>query len=735
MINQSSANPNPFSPLRPAAPETYQPTQADRDEAGAIMTLFRQAADARSQYDTDWNFYLNFIEGNQLWYMSTLTGSPVQVLDPLKRKRYSQFNVLKPTIRALRGKLCQAVPQFSVRPGVGAIDQTYAARMGDRIIEWYWDKERILDKFKECIGSFAWAGIGVLHQRWNPFAGEELASCAACGLTQPHDWTILDDDHTLYCPQCPQSLDPATGQAVGEEMLRIWSGDGEVLHVDPRCFYPQQGVVRQEDWEYGFTREPYPTTKLAKEYPAFAAYLRSGEDNEAGIMPLQGYGKVYNLATGMWITQNMSEQAYLVRYFEKASGDPEHPNGREVHLINGIIVADIEPSYPMKTLPFYVMRWETLDGSFYPTPPMADAWPRQKELNELETVFREYAELCVRPKLILPWGTKLAVDEVSAVTGQVLTPMPNYAHLIKFLTWPELPPFMVNRREQLIADIRLIFGVTQTDVNMPVDGSGRTLAIIQAESDQALGHIVSPNHAQLARLTQDALEMNRRCAPPSRKLAIMSDDGLEIIDFQNQNYGQGWGIAMESDDGLPKNRALRVQEALNLAGAQVFNDPKTGMFQPALFVKAAKIKVPGLGPDQSDSEFIAARQAINGLKDGPNYIPGDEDDMPKFVEGILAWLRRTGRITQASNPQWVMRVRQLLRWYMQQIVAQQMAAQAAAAGPPGMGSPPGTEQSAPGGSPSKPGETSAGNPVMDQAKKQVSGADKAGEAAARQAAS
>jgi hypothetical protein len=722
--------------LRTAQAEHYQPTEADRKEAKAIQALFHLASDARAQYDTDWNFYLNFIEGNQLWYMSTLTGSPVQVLDPLKRKRYSQFNVLKPTIRALRGKLSQAVPTFSVRPGVGAIDQTYAARMGDRIIEWYWDKERILDKFKECVGDLAWSGIGVLHQRWNPHKGEELASCEACGYTMDHDWTILDGEvPVVYCPQCPQTPDPETGEMVGEEMLRIWSGDAEVTHVDPRCFFPQQGVVRQEDWEYCFTREPYPTTKLAAAYPAFAAYLRSGEDNEAGIMPLQGYGKVYNLATGMWVSQNMTEQSYLIRYFQKAGTDPEYPNGREVHMINGVIVEDITPMYPMYSLPFYVMRWETLSGSFYPTPPMADAWPRQKELNELETVFREYAELCVRPKLILPWGTKLAVDEVSAVTGQVLTPMPNYAHLIKFLQWPDLPPFMMERREQLIGDVRLVFGVTQTDVNLPVDGSGRTLAIQQAESDQSLGHIISPNHAQLARLTQDALELLRRCAPPSRKLAIMSDDGFEIVDFQAQNYGQGWGIALESDDGMPKNRALRVQEAINLAGAQVFHDPKTGQFQPALFAKAAKLKVPGLGPDQTDSEFMAARRAINKLKAGPGYVPNDEDDMNKFAEGLLAWLRRTGRIIQDRDQQsfeWVTRVRQLLRWYMQQIVAQQMAQmQTAAGGPPGMGSPPGSEASAPGGSPAKQEDTSGGSPVIDKAKQDVKGADQAGEAAVR----
>jgi hypothetical protein len=404
-------------------------------------------------------------------------------------------------------------------------------------------------------------------------------------------------------------------------------------------------------------------------------------------------------------------------------------------MINGVIVADMQPPYPMKTLPFYVMRWETLSGSFYPTPPMADAWPRQKELNELETVFREFAELCVRPKLILPWGTKIAVDEVSAVTGQVLTPMPNYAHLIKFLTWPELPPFMMERREQLIADIRLIFGVTQTDTNMPVDGSGRTLAIQQAESDSALGHITSPNHVQLARLTQDALELLRRCAPPSSKLAIMSDDGLEIVDFQSQNYGQGWGIALESDDGMPKNRALRVQEAINLAGAQVFNDPKTGQFQPALFAKAAKLKVPGLGPDQADSEFLAARRAINKLKEGPGYVPSDEDDMDKFSEGLLAWLRRTGRIIQDQDQQsfeWVTRVRQLLRWYMQQIVARQMAQmQTAAGGPPGMGSPPGSTASAPGGSPAKQEDTGGGNPVMNKAKSDIKGADKAGESAVK----
>jgi hypothetical protein len=109
--------------------------------------------------------------------------------------------------------------------------------------------------------------------------------------------------------------------------------------------------------------------------------------------------------------------------------------------------------------------------------------------------------------------------------------------------------------------------------------------------------------------------------------------------------------------------------------------------------------------------------------------------MDKFSEGLLAWLRRTGRIIQDQDQQsfeWVTRVRQLLRWYMQQIVARQMAQmQTAAGGPPGMGSPPGSTASAPGGSPAKQEDTGGGNPVMNKAKSDIKGADKAGESAVK----
>jgi hypothetical protein len=715
----SSSHADPFSPSAPAAAERYEPTERDKDEAARLRDLFERSYASRNIHDTDWNFYLGYLEGDQNWYVNSQTGRAVQVLDATKRRRHSMFNVLKPTARSLRGKMARSVPTFTVRPGTGSQDEIYGARVGDRLIEWFWDKERVLEKYKECLGDLAWAGIGILYLHWDPFSGEELGHCPKCQLTLPEPWHVLPGvpTHDIPCPQCQEPL------------LRIFEGDVKVRRVDPRQFFVQPGCDRFDDMEYCFTREAYPVSLLRKWYPQFSAFIKS----EGDVYPSSGYHQAYNIQARSYTSEELNDHAFLVRFYEKSSG--LFPNGRVVHLINGQIVYEAEAAYPMLRLPFYPVRWETTAGSFFPTPPMSDAWHRQKELNELETVFREHAELVVRPKIIIPWGTKIAADEVTAVTGQVLMPTPQYANTIKFLPMPELPAFMIQRREQLISDIRLIFGVTVAEVNAPTDGSGRTLAIQQAESDQSIGHIISAAHEQLACLTQDMLAMYKCLASPKRKFAIMGDDALEVYDFQALNWQRGWQVSMETDDGLSKNRALRLQEVMNLASAGFFGDIKAGKFDPSLAAKAAKLKIPGLGPNQSDSEYIAVQAVIREMLEGQLYTPQDEDDANKFIEGLMNWLRTKGRILGKEDPTTVTQIRQLLRFYVQKVVESQMAQAPGAPPAPGAsGSPPGADQTAPGGSPNAPTDTGGGDSAQNDAQAHIKSADKAGETQAGNAA-
>lgn len=697
-----------------AEARTFVQTDADQELADKLQRLFKRASDARASLDRTWDVYRLYLQGEHHIYRDTTTGELVRVIDQEQKRLYSVNNQFGVVVRALAGKVARDIPDMKMKPPSAAERDVQAARTADAFFAYADAKEGLKEKWARACYDMAWSGIGLVGLFWNKYGGREFARCT-CGFTGDAD---LED---TKCPQCAKSM-----------LVLANEGDFEVHNLDPRDLYIEPGKLEPDDLTWAFHRQALPVTEIRAMFPRFATVLQEESDIYADTT----VRKTYSTSAGSWSSAALEDHAYLYQYIEKPT--LLYPKGRVVFMCNGIILDERDSPYAgFGRLPFFWVRWEPTPGDFYPTPVSAHLWHRQKELNELETQVREHIELLSRTKVLLPHTARVGAQEITATTAQTIT----YNALGRppeYMTPPAMPPAVYERRATLISDMQSLASVTGAEMGMVgSDPNGRAMAILNAEADQSLGLIQRRNYREYSQLHRCLLQLVHGRYAPDRKFSILGDLGLEVYSFQDLNNASGPGFiaTFEMEDGLSKNQSLRLREVLELANAGIFGNPATGLNVSAI-AAAARLKVPGILPDPSSPEIAAAQAKIQMIEDGlfEQVELGIEDDPMIHANIMTAWLRGPGR---RAEPPIRQAVRQLLMFYMQAISAgmqsvMMQTGETPLAGIPTplAGSMPGSDVSAPGGSPSNPVSYDTGQSIAKQAGADVAAADMQGEMAA-----
>ncbi len=720
-------------------PLPYEPSEDDRKLVTRVKELFNKAKRAKGTYDRDMDFWRRYLRGEQHFLFRDKDSGDVVRLVPRDAKRlYSQNNQLRPTMRSLVGKMTRMTPTFVVVPPTMDQDEVHGARVADAFFAFARQKEKLDVKYIEWCEDAASFGTGVLQLEWDPTAGQCLAYCTECEGAFPEEAAGED------CPNCTGILSEAASMNMEASMMeaqatggqpealeankaltapipkldKAYEGDFRVRVRDPRNVFPEAGVSDPLELRYCFYRESTPVTEVRRRFPEMGIYLHAevGPDDAASDLRQ---------------SEVTDEHVQLYEYHERPT--ELYPKGRIVWIANDLVLKEIESPYAkLGRLPFYWARWTVNKGEIWGESFLAQAWHRQKELNALETVQREYSELMARPRYLKPIGSKIAQDEISALTAQLIAYNAN-AGKIEPLQIPELPQGFFARRQELIDDIRGQAGVTAQEAGLQTsDPNGRAMAIIEAEADQQLGPITRRNNTEWGELHRGILVLVDENYSRTRSFTVSGEDTYtETFSFEEMNLSPGWDIQLEVEDGLSKNQALRMTQAMELLQGGVFTDPQTGVPDVRKFVRVARLKIPGIGPDMNSTEYAAARDLIRKIENQEVAEPGPEDDAVAFEEVIRHWLRANRR---RKPPELIDQVRQAWQFY----------AMWAASGAPPLGfmgggqegSQPGQDQSAPGGTPNNAGKLgtnlSPGAPGLAQEAQQgVQNADAAAEGQAR----
>lgn len=725
-----------------AVPNNPTPEPQDLEAlAGHVKNLFEAAYNARMSKTLTDNLYLAAIHGDAFLAIDPNTNQLYRILDSTQSQYASQNNQLITSYLALWGKLTAQQPDFTVTPGVtGGISDQFGARAAERFIDYYRtsrNTKAILDQAKSCS---IWSNYGGLVELlWDPQGGTDFCHCESCGYSSED--TELDGAPCPYCEQSHQlfaqaqevyATHAAEGMPPPQEpppqgaLLCINRGGPKLIEADPRNVYYQPGVNKFENMQWYVTREPMPVATTRSMFPERALELHS----ETDVYPAHGASWTLNADTNDFINEMLQDHLYIYRYVERSSG--LYPNGRVIIMANGKILRQSDGFFgDFGRLPLFRFGWIPREGTAYFRPPAADAWHRQRELNRLETQKSEHTALLARTKVIIPYGSRIAADEVSAQSAQVLMPPAHMAQHIKYLAPPQMGSDIYARSDQLIMDIRSMFAVTVQEANQQVDASGRLAAIQEAESQQSVGPVLRAHASEEADMMRCLLILVQKYGDPDEKFMALGDDNAEIYSFQDLKFSMnGSNVGIVPSDGLSSNPALRRNDAASLLGQGFFGQPGLPDFNFGLYAKMAGVKVPGLVPDLGDPQVQAANAAVKMMEDGLPFEPMPWDDAPIFTRVFQSWLVVNGRRQQQKNPMAVQAISQAMQFYMEQM----MLAQPAPGAEQGQGqpapntgaSPTGPGQSAPGGTPNNPG-----GEVKQNAAAIKQNADKTGENAAR----
>lgn len=742
-INSESLDPIGIADgFREALP--YEPTQDDAELCQRIKLRFARAHEHKLSTERDMDFWRRYVKGEQAhWYRDRDTGEIVQ-LAPRDSKRLSSMNnVLRPALRSLVGKLTRAIPTFQFVPPTMDATEVSAARVADAFFEYFRRKEELDVKYTEIYEDVGAMGSGVVQLEWDPTSGMRKAFCGECESSFDEDMIKSD------CPTCTADLQeaaamdiegdlmlaqaegrpPAEPEQVSEAMTKkipkleeIFDGDVCVHVRDPRDIFVEPGVTDPKKLRWEIYRSIEPVTEVRRRFPEMGVFV--------GPNRAEQYSPTARVSDAM----DLDEHCTLLEYHE---GPTElYPKGRIVWIANDIILKEIEsPYYNLRRLPFFFFRWTLNRGEFWGESFIAQAWHRQKELNQIETIFREYAEIIARTKVLIPMSAKVAPDtDFAPITGQKIKYNAGGGSKPEYMVPPEMPQSMFNRRAEIAEDIRIQAGITSQEAGLDVqDPNGRAMAIVEAEADQQVGPIMRRNVSEWSALHRGLLILVKERYSPERKFTVAGEDNYaETFSFSELNLSPGWDIQLEVEDGLSKNQALRLTQAGELLQWGVFTDPQTGMPDIRKFIRVAKIKVPGIGPDLVSPDYAAAMDLVRQLKRGEMAEPRSFDDATIFAEVLYGWLKSHGR---REDPEIVQQVEGAWQFYTQWAVSGippaglPLSGQGGAAG----GGP--SDMSAPGGTPNNPGmlgtDLAGGGSVATEANATVQQADATAEQGAR----
>lgn len=760
MTNLNSRSVDPFGIIDGLAPaDNSDRNEEDNDLASRIVYLFEASTAAESVRLMNENLYLAATYGDQYLAVDPNTNEVYRIINDDQSAFAAQNNQLILAQRALWGKLTKPQPDFQVNPGGGSLEEVQGALAAERFLQYFRTARNgkdIVDRAKYDTG-WSYKG-GLVELSWDPQGGSWFHHCFECGystdvdldadelpcpycqqqqeqyqqqnqqMQQMHQQTVQQAQQAPHLPQgSPMPPPPQPGPPPPMGMLERVNRGGPCWNwLDPRTVRYISSPGRISNIRAYMVREPYPVQMIRQWFPEFADKVHPEQD----VYPTHGAQWTVYGSTGVRYNEQLMDHAYLYKVVEMPTG--VYPHGRIIFMCNKFILAIREGYFDIfGRLPLFQFGWVPERGTPYFRPPAADAIFRQRSLNRLETQAEEHTSLSSKPKTIIPYGSRIAIDELNSQSDQILMPTLGTANMVRYLQPPPMSQDVYQRRQFAIDDIRQFYSVTVLEAGAPADTSGRHDALAESESDQSTGPIVREHNREEAELSRCTLILVQLFGDPDEKFWALGEDNQEFYTFQDLMFrAKHSNVSIVASDGLSSNPAARRADALSMAQQMIFGPPGTPMFDMAAYTKAAGIKVPGLIPNASDPQVQAAVASIKLMEHGQPWEPAPFDNAQVFVKVYEDWLVTKGRRTQKTNPNFLAAVVQAYGYYQNTLFQAQLAQQQAAA-PPAPGVSTGSDQqSAPGGTPNgtppsqEPGQGSSAAQIQHQA-------DQTGEAAAK----
>jgi len=510
-----------------AKPKKSTQTEEDMLLWSVVKEKYDLGLELRRPFEREWMINLAFLAGRQYVFFNS-QAHMLQQIARIKGRPRRVDNILLPKWRRLVADLIRDDPQMTVVPNTNEDEDIKSAKVGSKVLQYFWRSSRMKRKRRELAGWIYVTGNGFLDDRWNSKLG-------------------------------PTSVDPKSGKLVylGDVDAGVWSpfeiilpvvflGDTD-LHRMPWII---KAKWRTLDYIRGNYKRGIEVTAESGATATFGADLISGRVGTANTK-IQG--------------------AVMMEFYHQPCLD--YPNGLAITAANGIVLQSAE--YPFNSYNLEHFKDIDIPGVFWGRATFTEAVPLQVRWNKTNNSVDEFNQVVGKGKLLTPKGSQLEVlpDDTH---GETIQYKPVMGHVPKWMDLTELPrsiELSLNTAKASLEDLysahEVSRGTNKSDIR-----SGDMVALL-LEQD-AFGKL--PSHAvfeegleawgtRILKRFQDGYNTARMIKIVGR------ENEYEVFSFKGSDLRGNTDVSVKRQSSLPESRVLRNQVTMDRFAKGLYGDP------------------------------------------------------------------------------------------------------------------------------------------------------------------
>lgn len=505
---------------------------------------------ARQKQEREWKLNLAFLRGHQYSYWNPgakrIESLPTEDGEKPRYRVRIVSNQISIGVQSVVSKMIKTKPIWGATPGQVGDKAVKAAQFAEDLLEDWWRKFGMADKYEEAI---TWAQIadnGYLKASWDPYAATEMRFLMDPESGQP----IVDEGmkQEFIAQLEAQNIDPKQLEQVA------YMGDLKVECMSPFDVYVDPSAKTFSEAKWVICAHHLEPDEIATRWPKARA-LNIVADKVAATpdeaLPSQG-----SQQGGV----DPTLKTVYIGYFKKT---PQMPNGRYVVFIEDpdVILEDEKWLYSINDLGIVQIRGIKVPGGTANDSVVTHARPLQKQINRLLSQITEYTNMVIKPRVWAPVNSlrQRLTTEPGAVYEY--TPIGNHKPEIEQL--PSIPPYVFNFLGELSGRLKEVFGLTEvTEGQLPPNlEAADAIDLLQEMATDRFAPSIISNEVQLARLGQFMLALAQEYYTEPRLLTVRGLGGMASIkQFSQADFAGDLTVHVESGSSLPRLKAARHKQ-------------------------------------------------------------------------------------------------------------------------------------------------------------------------------
>lgn len=462
-------------------------------------------------------------------------------------------NKVLPTCQRRQARLTKNPPKWELRPDSSSEKSRVQARFEKNLLEYYYDKEQILEKRQDMMMGLMQCGHYYMGVCWNDEKGEFLT-------------------------KEKQAMEGMENAMSNEAMLEYeHEGDIEVDVISPFEIFvdPLATNLREAKWairakvrKIDYFRERFPERgHLVKEE---GAWLLSAQ-YEMRIQSMTGQGPAQ---TG--IENQMKHAAIEMIYWERPC--KKYPKGRQIICANGVLLEDKE--LPVGEIPLSKFDDVSITGKYYSEAIVTHLRPIQDQYTRLISKRAEWTNRLLAGKYMAARGAELMQESMTDQSGEIVwyTPVPNAVNggAPVAVPLPVMPSYAYEEEDKLNAMFYDIAGEGEISRGiLPAAGIPAIGMQLLLEQDETrVGTVTAQHEYALAHLSKLILMYLEEYVTNERLVKIADPNSQYIIEkWTGADLKSKHDVIVVRGSTAPQSLAVRRNEIMNLWQIGLMGDP------------------------------------------------------------------------------------------------------------------------------------------------------------------